>query len=81
MFIYVIQVPHGLALDLEDDKLYWTDPEHEIIEMANLDGTEREIIVQTGGNSYPQGIVISPKRKYVCHLFIYSVCNIQMLLT
>ncbi|UYV70470.1 hypothetical protein LAZ67_7003147 [Cordylochernes scorpioides] len=37
--------PSGLALDYDDQKLYWTDALREKIERANMDGSNREILV------------------------------------
>ena len=73
MFWNIILVdPQGIALDLDDDKVYWTDPEHQVIEMANLDGSERDIIIETGTNSYPQGNSPVPKAKVRFWLIIFS---------
>lgn len=38
-----ISQPSGLAIDYDDEKLYWTDAVKEKIERLNLDGTEREV--------------------------------------
>ncbi len=35
--------PSGLAIDYEDEMLYWTDAVREKIERANLDGSDREV--------------------------------------
>ncbi|XP_064475155.1 prolow-density lipoprotein receptor-related protein 1-like [Ornithodoros turicata] len=37
-----IQLINDLALDLEEDKLYWCDSRSDVIERINLDGTMRE---------------------------------------
>lgn len=33
--------PNGLAIDYDEEKLYWTDALKDRIEMSNLDGKER----------------------------------------
>lgn len=40
-----LQLVHDLAIDFEEDKLYWTDARAHIIERINLDGSTREVIV------------------------------------
>ncbi|XP_033127863.1 low-density lipoprotein receptor-related protein 2-like [Anneissia japonica] len=37
--------PNGLTIDYEELKLYWADAYHDRIERANLDGTQREVVV------------------------------------
>jgi len=42
-----VDFPSGIALDLINDKMYWTDfgPAEDEIERSNLDGTAREVLV------------------------------------
>ena len=37
--------PNGLALDYEEQKLYWSDAHTDRIEVANADGTHRRTLV------------------------------------
>ena len=37
--------PNGIALDVEEQKIYWCDAKTERIEMANVDGSERRILL------------------------------------
>ncbi|RWS16465.1 low-density lipoprotein receptor-related protein 2-like protein [Dinothrombium tinctorium] len=48
--------PSGLTLDYEDRKLYWTDALREKIERADLDGSNREILVSA--TIYPFAITV-----------------------
>nr|XP_054757444.1 fibropellin-3-like [Lytechinus pictus] len=45
--------PYGIALNLDDDKVYWADQYRGIIEVSNLDGTGRDNLLFVGYNSYP----------------------------
>lgn len=37
--------PNGLALDYDEQKLYWSDAHTDRIEVANADGSERRTLV------------------------------------
>lgn len=37
--------PNGLALDLANNRIYWTDGGNRTIEYANLDGTGRTLLI------------------------------------
>ena len=50
--------PQGLAIDINNDCMYWTDSGLDIIESANLDGSNRRVIVETGHDK-PRGIAVS----------------------
>ena len=40
--------PNGLTMDYVNDKLYWVDAKHHIIESANLDGSARKAVISQG---------------------------------
>ena len=51
-----LRVPRGIALDVTEGKMYWTDINRDRIRRANLDGTEAEDLLNTrtfGGQSLP----------------------------
>ena len=48
--------PSGLAIDYDDDMLYWTDAVREKIERSNLDGTGREVLITA--TIYPFAITV-----------------------
>ena len=50
--------PQSISLDLQNQKIYWNDATDGTIEVANLDGTDREIIVTTGIPTSIRGIDI-----------------------
>lgn len=41
-----LQWPNGIAIDFKQDKLYWADAMSDRIERANLDGSERETVLE-----------------------------------
>lgn len=49
--------PNGLSIDLEEDKLYWNDAKRKVIEMANLDGSGRKVLVKNV--QYPYGLAVA----------------------
>ena len=48
--------PSGLAIDYEDNKIYWTDAVREKIERADLDGKNREVLITA--TIYPFAITV-----------------------
>ena len=48
--------PSGLAIDYDDDMLYWTDAVLEKIERSSLDGTNREVLITA--TIYPFAITV-----------------------
>ncbi|XP_077987906.1 low-density lipoprotein receptor-related protein 5-like [Glandiceps talaboti] len=60
-----VQVPDGLALDLINHHVYWTDAGNPgKIERANLNGTEREVVI--GENlEKPRAIIVDNVHGYV----------------
>ncbi|XP_076445601.1 prolow-density lipoprotein receptor-related protein 1-like [Babylonia areolata] len=42
-----ISAPYGLAIDYEEDMLYWCDKALDIIERVNISSREREVIIKT----------------------------------
>lgn len=38
--------PNGLALDFEERKIYWGDAHTDRIEVANMDGTGRRVLLE-----------------------------------
>jgi low density lipoprotein-related protein 2 len=48
--------PSGLALDIPESKLYWTDAVREKIERSDLDGSNREVLVTA--TIYPFAITV-----------------------
>ncbi len=44
--------PADVTLDLANEKLYWCDQQRNVIERANLDGSERQTVVETSSPYY-----------------------------
>lgn len=58
-----IRWPNGLALDLPNSRLYWTDAKQTTIESVRLDGTDRRIILQ-GIVKHPYAIAVFENRLF-----------------
>lgn len=58
----VLESPAGLAVDWVTSKLYWTDAGTNRIEVSNLDGSMRGLLVWEGLEK-PRDIVVDPIRK------------------
>ncbi len=52
-----LEFPRGIALDVEDGKMYWTDTDTNKIQRANLDGSDVQDLV-TQGLEFPRGIAL-----------------------
>lgn len=53
----------GLAIDWIHDKLYWTDSGTSRIEVANLDGTHRKVLLWQNMEK-PRAIALHPMEGY-----------------
>lgn len=58
-YFFISESPAGLALDWVTNKLYWTDAGTNRIEVANLDGSMRALLVWEGLDK-PRDIVVDP---------------------
>jgi len=54
--------PSGIAVDETIDRIFWTDAGKDMIESANLDGSDRREVVSEG--YHPFGIVVFEERIY-----------------
>ncbi|XP_067141982.1 low-density lipoprotein receptor-related protein 4-like isoform X1 [Centruroides vittatus] len=55
--------PNGLAIDYENERLYWTDAGTKTIEYSNLDGKNRQVIIQED-ESHPFGLTLHDNTIY-----------------
>lgn len=53
----------GLAIDWINRFIYWTDSGKKVIESANLDGTQRKLIIPSN-LANPRGIAVHPYLRY-----------------
>ncbi|XP_054720384.1 low-density lipoprotein receptor-related protein 1-like [Uloborus diversus] len=53
-----LQLIQDLAIDFEEDKLYWTDARTHTIERINLDGSRREVIIGHDVLEKPMSITV-----------------------
>ena len=54
----------GIAYDYATDKIYWTDSTHNLIEVAQSDGSNRKVLIR-GDMEQPRGIVVHGTQGYV----------------
>ncbi len=54
--------PNGLALDVAEQKLYWCDAKRDRIEVANVDGTQRRVVID---NILPHPFGLSILGEYI----------------
>ena len=65
MSAYYFSLPDGIAYDSMYNKIYWTDPDEQDLEMYNLDTKDRKIVFQNGPDSKPRAIVLDSDKRYV----------------
>jgi len=70
-----IESPAGLSVDWLTDKLYWTEAVRGHIEVSNMDGSWRMILVCSGLDK-PRDIVVLPTSALV-DLFARFVCLLR----
>lgn len=69
----------GLAIDWIHDKLYWTDSGTSRIEVANLDGTHRKVLLWQDMEK-PRAIALHPIEGYVSNHSHQLCSSVQMVL-
>jgi hypothetical protein len=52
--------PRGMAMDIRNDRLYWTSSSQAVVQYTNLDGTDPVVTVATGGTGAQSGIDVDP---------------------
>ncbi|KAG1706633.1 Low-density lipoprotein receptor-related protein 4 [Nymphon striatum] len=67
--------PNGLAIDYENETLYWTDAGMKAIECSNLDGTNRKIL--RGDLPHPFGLTLHEDRIYWTDWKTKSIASIN----
>ena len=50
--------PNGIALDVPEQRIYWCDAKWNRIESANVDGTDRKILISNEYLGHPFGLTI-----------------------
>ena len=59
-----VQIPDGIAIDINGRALYWTDGGLKKIKKANLDGNNPKILVASGLDK-PRAIALLRSRRFV----------------
>ena len=60
LYIGTLYSTDGLAWDWINQKLYWTDQCNDRIEVYDPSASTRKVLIETGTNSNPRGIVVDP---------------------
>ena len=61
--ISAVHTPDGLAVDWVNKKMYWSDGGYNMIEVAELDGSNRLTLFSSGLDD-PRAIVVDPFQRY-----------------
>ena len=59
-----LRFPYGITIDLKTSKLFWTDYWQDKIESSNLEGGDRQTVVQLPADVYPIGTAVANGRIY-----------------
>ena len=59
-----LTVAEGISIDVRQRFMYWTDTGYDTIERANLDGSSRKVLIDSGSQE-PRAIVVDSVNKYV----------------
>lgn len=59
MVVSDVHTPDGIAIDWVGNKMYWTDGGYNMIEVAELDGSHRLTLFDSGLDE-PRAIVVDP---------------------
>lgn len=54
--------PNGLSIDIEQGRIYWNDAKKKVIEVADLDGKNRKVLIQNV--EHPYGLAVVGNRVY-----------------
>ena len=64
-----LEFPAGLAVDWLGRKIYWTDSELDVIEVSDLNGTIRSILIWDHLDQ-PRDIIVDPENRYLTNRFV-----------
>ena len=68
----------GLAWDWIGEKLYWTDTCDNDIEVFDPATGDRKVLISTGSNTDPRGIVLDPTTRYAMSI-VFKIMGGQIL--
>ena len=54
--------PNGLSIDIRQGRIYWNDAKKKVIEVADLDGKNRNVLVEKV--EHPYGLAVMENRVY-----------------
>jgi DNA-binding beta-propeller fold protein YncE len=60
--LVILESPAGISIDWVTNKLYWTDAGTNVIEVSNMDGSMRSLLIWEGLDK-PRDIAVDPLRK------------------
>ena len=56
--------PNGLTIDQPTNRLFWVDAKLEKIEVSDLDGRKRQLIMSSSANIHPYGLAVHQNMLY-----------------
>ena len=71
-YFWTLKAPDGLTLDTLNRRLFWTDTGTNMIEMANLDGSGRQVIIAENLDE-PRAIVADKEEGWVGHIIFFLI--------
>ena len=56
--------PYGIAVDLQNRRLYWADENNQKIQSSDLDGNNVQVAMELSYGENPFGVAVTPDRIY-----------------
>lgn len=79
VFTFLVYFTEGLAWDWVNEKLYWVDACDKDIEVFDPRTGYRKVLLETGPDSDPRGIVVDPTTRYGNYLHWHNKAFMDIL--
>ena len=70
--------PNGLTIDQATNRLFWADAKLDKIEVSNLDGGNRQLILSSGANIHPYGLAVHQNMLYWTDWNVKSISRFNL---